>query len=81
MNPFNVYKGKKIKKIRVGSILHKSLMFSKKSELIKNDIYLVLRPDKDKIANLLYPNQIVVYLRYDKYEDLIMIEKYISLRK
>ena len=59
--------------------LYKGFFIQKKSEEVKNTIYLVLRPDKDEKANQLFPDEKVVYLRYDKEEDLKMIETYKSL--
>ena len=75
-NVYCEYKGKTLPKNNIGGSLHDSFYIKKNKELIENNIYLVLRPDKDEKANLLFPGNKVVYLRYDKPEDLIMIEKY-----
>ena len=54
-------------------------LINKNREEIINDIYVILRPDKDDIANILFPGERVVYLRYDKPEDVKMIDKYNKL--
>jgi len=79
MNPYNVYKGRKIRKIMVGGELAECFYIQKKKTEIVNDIYLVLRTDKDSIANQLIPDKRVVYLRYDRPDDLILINQYKEL--
>jgi len=79
MKPYNVYKGKKIKKTMIGGELADCFYIQKKKTEIVNDIYLVLRPDKDSVANQLFPDKRVVYLRYDSPDDLILINQYKEL--
>jgi hypothetical protein len=71
--------GKSAKRTRISQNISKYFHIKKKKEMVKNDIYLILRPDKDEKAHLLFPNDKVVYLRYDKHSDLLMIEKYNNL--
>jgi len=78
MNPFCVYKGKEIKRTRISRIFWEGFFIQKKETII-NDVYLVLRPDKDEKANTLFPGHRVVYLRYDRSDDVKIIEKYNSL--
>jgi hypothetical protein len=78
-NTYCVYKGIKPEKRRIGS-LSEFFYIKKKRENIKNDIYIVLRPDKDNIAKQLFPTEKVVYLRYDKPSDLLIIDKYNKLK-
>jgi len=79
MNPFNVYKGKKIKRTRMSTGIWDGYFIKPKKEKIENTIYLVLRPDKDEKAKKLFPDEKVVYLRYDKEKDLEKISEYNSL--
>jgi len=79
MDPYCVFKGNPAQRTRITNGLWEGFFINKKKEEIKNDIYLVLRPDKDEKSNKLFPGKKVVYLRYDKPEDLIMIERYNKL--
>lgn len=76
INPFYVYKGKENKRTRMSRNLWDGYFIDKKPEKIENDVYLVLRPDKDEKALALFPGKKVVYLRYDNPDDVLMIEKY-----
>ena len=75
-NPFTCKPPTKFKRNSAGSPLHESYHISPKPEPVINDIYLVLRPDKDEKANELFPGKRVIYLRYDKEEDLKLINEY-----
>jgi len=68
------------KKRRFGNISDK-FFIKRKDNNIENNVYIVLRPDKDNVAKLLFSNKKVVYLRYDKYDDMLLIDKYNSLVK
>jgi len=77
-NTYNVKRGKLPIKRRFGSI-DECFFINKKEKPPINDIYLVLRPDKDEKAAILFPNKKVIYLRYDNENDLLLIKKYYSL--
>jgi len=68
---------KKYKRNSVGSPLDDVFLIQKKQKDVKNDIYMVLRPDKDDRANKLFPDKQVVYLRYDKEQDLEIIKQFL----
>ena len=74
--PYNYSKLILPKSIYINKTLHPKFLISKKPKIAENNIYIVLRPDKDENAKKFFPNKRVVYLRYDKPEQLILIKKY-----
>ena len=62
--------------INLNRTLNEKFLIQKKKVLKQNKLYVVLRPDKDFKAKQLFPNDTVVYLRYDKPEQLKLINSY-----
>ena len=74
--PYNYSKLILPKSIYINKTLHSKFLINEKPKTIENDIYIVLRPDKDENAKLFFPNKKVVYLRYDNPEHFNLIKKY-----
>ena len=82
MNPYEKKCTKVIRSVYINrGELYEKFKFKTKPKLVKNAVYYVLRPDKDAIAALFFPNKRIVYLRYDKAIDSQILLNYFSLKE